>query len=98
MYQLIFHPEANVDFSDGYVWYETEQKGLGNRFTEAIANTLDRIQKQPELFHKVRNNFREASVPVFPYTVVYRVNKRAKTIVIAAIYHAKRNPKRKFRR
>jgi plasmid stabilization system protein ParE len=97
MVQVVFHPEANIDFIEAIVWYEKQQKNLGQRFNEAVNSVIDRILKQPELFHIVKQNFREASVSVFPYTIVYRFNKRKKIVVIAAIYHAKRNPNLKFR-
>ena len=98
MYELIFHPEANIDFIDANIWYEKKQENLGIRFTEAVNNLIGLILKQPELFHIVKQNFREASVAIFPYTIVYRVNKRKRIIMIAAIYHAKRNPHLKFRK
>lgn len=97
MYELNFHPIADIDFADAMIWYEKQQDKLGARFSQAINNTLQRIQNNPELFHIVKRNFREATVPVFPYTIVYKFNKREKSILIVAIYHAKRNPKKKIR-
>lgn len=97
MYQVIFHPEASIDFIESKVWYELQQEGLGERFSDAVRSTLDLIQNKPELFQKTKNNFREAVTPVFPFTLVYQVKKRKKLIIIAAIYHGKRNPKGKYR-
>jgi toxin ParE1/3/4 len=97
MYELGFHPLADIDFAEALIWYETQQEKLGIRFSQAISDTLQRIQRNPELFHIVKRTFREALVPVFPYSIVYKFNKRKKSILIVAIYHAKRNPKKKFR-
>ncbi len=97
MYELSFHPVADIDFEEALIWYERQQEKLGLRFSQAINDTIQRIQKNPELFHVVKQNFREVPVPVFPYSIVYRVNKKKKNILIVAIYHAKRNPKKKFR-
>jgi plasmid stabilization system protein ParE len=97
MYDFDFHPIADIDFAEAIIWYEKQQIGLGARFSQAVNDTLQRIQKQPELFHIVKSNFREAFIPVFPYSIVYRFNKIKKSILIVAIYHAKRNPKKKFR-
>ena len=98
MYQLIFHAEATLDFAESMLWYESQQEGLSDRFKKAIDDTLSRIQDKPLLFPIVKSNFREASVPIFPYTIVYRFNKLKSHIIIAAIYHAKRNPKMKYRK
>jgi hypothetical protein len=97
MYELNFHPLADIDFAEAMIWYEKQQAGLGGRFSQTINDMLERIQKTPELFHIVKSYFREVPIPVFPYSVVYRFNKRKRTNLIVAIYHAKRNPKKKFR-
>jgi toxin ParE1/3/4 len=97
MYQFIFHPDVNTDFVDSFIWYEKHQAGLGERFRQAVNETLTRIQDKPELFPVVKSGFRETTIPVFPYSIVYKFNKRKNLITIAAIYHAKRNPSKKFR-
>lgn len=95
---LTFHSLANKDFEEAYDWYEEREENLGERFSEAIKETLLRIENRPLLFRIVKQNFREASVRVFPYTIVYRYNRKLDTIFIVSIYHAKRDPKKKFRR
>jgi plasmid stabilization system protein ParE len=97
MYELLFHPAADGEFTEAMIWYEAQQDKLGARFLQAVNETINRIQKNPEMFHIVKRNFREVSVPVFPYSIVYKLNKRKKSVLIVAIYHAKRNPKNKFR-
>lgn len=98
MYQLIFHPDADKEFTESVIWYEEQKENLGERFANAIEEVIQRIQARPESFGYSKRPFREATVKVFPFTIIYKVNKQKQTIYIAAIYHAKRNPKKKYRR
>ena len=98
MYQLVFHPEALKEFNDAIIWYETQQENLGNRFIQIINAVVGRIQRNPDHFGFGKRPYREASVPVFPFTIVYKANKVQQVIYIASIYHSSRNPKFKFRK
>ena len=40
----------------------------------------------------------KVATEIFPYVIVYKINKRKKLIYISAIYHTKRNPKYKYRK
>jgi hypothetical protein len=35
IYLLNLHPLIQQDFSEAYIWYEDQQKGLGERFLKA---------------------------------------------------------------
>lgn len=97
MYAVIFHPGATKDLIEAQVWYELQQEGLANKFADAVRSTIDLILSKPELFPKTKKDFRETTTPVFPYSIVYQFKKRKSLIIIAAIYHGKRNPKKKYR-
>jgi len=98
VYHLIFHPEALREYERAIVWYETQQKNLGLRFTKVVSLIIDRILKNPEHFRISHQHFREASVPIFPFTIVFKLSKQQQTIFIASIFHTSRNPKLKFRK
>ena len=98
MYQLIFHSEADKDFSEATHWYETQKVNLGKRFILSVEAVITKIQHNPTVFGYIKRPFREASVPMFPYTIVYKINKKKNTVWIIAIYHTSRNPKRKYRK
>ena len=97
-FQLIFHPLADQEYLDAFIWYENAQKGLGDRFEKMVEHQLLKIIQQPEHYHISKRPYREAAVDFFPYTIVYKINKKKKVIYISAIYHTKRNPKYKFRK
>jgi mRNA-degrading endonuclease RelE of RelBE toxin-antitoxin system len=98
MYSIIFHPEADKEFSEAILWYKKQKEGLGNGFFLSVETIIKLIQSRPETFGYSRKPFREALVTFFPYTIVYKIHKRKQAIYISAVYHTSRNPHKKFRR
>ena len=97
-YTLIFNSEAEKEFSAAYQWYEEQQTGLGERFEQEAERQIQKILAGPETYHLSKGNYRESLISRFPFTIVYVVNKRKKTIYISSIFHTSRNPKGKYRR
>lgn len=97
--KIRFHIEAEKELLDSMKWYEEQSEGLGNRFFEAVKLRISAIQQNPERYKTIKQHYRETLVDKhFPFTIVYRYNKIAETITVAAIYHGFRNPRKKFRR
>jgi plasmid stabilization system protein ParE len=97
-YQLVFHPVAEKEYEEAYRWYNDQLSGLGVRFERAVELKLEIIQSKPLIYGRKRGAFHEAVVDTFPYVIVYKVYESQKTILISAVYHTSRNPKRKYRK
>lgn len=97
-YRYRIHELAHEEYINAYEWYEIKQIGLGDRFMKSVEMRLTQISEHPEYFSKKQSNYRIAKVENFPYYIVYEFFKRKHLIHIAAIYHGKRNPKRRFRK
>lgn len=98
-YTYLIHPLVEKDFEEGYIWYEEKQKGLGERFINAVDVTIKHILQNPEAYgSRVKKSFREAQVDKFPYLVVYKISKRKKEIYITSIHHMKKHPRKKYRK
>jgi plasmid stabilization system protein ParE len=97
-YSIKLLEEADKEFTEAAVWYEEQSEGLGTRFINVIQNKLNLIAQFPERYSKRKGNFREAPVKTFPYLIVYTVYKKEQVITVSAIFHASRNPKRKYRK
>lgn len=97
-YQLNFHPEALSEYLSAGIWYEYQKAGLSARFEEEIEKILQQIADNPYSFSIIKGAYRQARTSVFPFVIVYKANERAHEIYISAIYHAKRNPRGKFRK
>ena len=98
-YIIRLHPKADEEYIAAYTWYEEQQAGLGERFIKAVRERMESIANNPETFGSKDNiHFREALIEAFPYIIVYKVYKQKNEIFMSAIYHAKRHPKKKYRK
>jgi len=98
-YACRFHPLTKQDFDEAYTWYENKQNGLGERFLNAVRQEMEKMILHPEVFgSRINKKFREVQTAVFPYIIVYKINKRKKEIYISSIHHAKKHPRKKYRK
>src|SRR3954469_17671038 len=98
-YTYRLHPLTRQDYDEAYEWYEDRQSGLGERFLKAVRKKIEEIVLHPEVYSSKSNKgFREAGVDFFPYVIVYKINKRKKEIYISSIHHAKKRPRKKYRK
>ena len=97
-YRYRIHELAHEEYINAYEWYEIKQMGLGDRFMKSVELRLVQISEHPEYFSKTHSNYRIAKVENFPYYIVYEFFKRMRLIHVAAIYHGRRDPKRRFRK
>ena len=97
-YIIKLFEEADKEFMEAAAWYEEQKTGLGLRFIEVIKNKLNLIAQYPERYPKRRGNFRETHVKTFAYIIVYTVYKKEEVITISSIFHASRNPRKKYRK
>ena len=54
-------------------WYEDQQVGLGDRFTNTILRTASAVLENP-LTGTLRGTFHEKPVQIFPYLLIYKIN------------------------
>ncbi len=96
-YRISFRQEANAELTNAYIWYEEQQKGLGERFVAKIQQRLTQIINNPEKYKVVYKNYREITIEKFPYQIIYVIEKLKRQILIIAVFHTKRNPAQKYR-
>jgi len=97
-YEIVFHPEATLEYINAYAWYEEKEPGLGERFILSVDDAIADIVAHPSSGRIETSIYRIKVVKTFPYIILYEVIEKRKKIYIEAIYHGKRNPKNKFRR
>lgn len=98
IYSIVFHPAAEQEYRENFVYYENHLEGLGLRFEADVENIIHKISKHPEMFGIDHKNYRQTILPNFPFVIVFKLNKKKKQVYIAAIHHTKRNPKSKYRK
>jgi len=97
-YILMFHPEAVEEYQEAFVWYEQQESGLGLHFEKMVEDRLQKIVEHPEHYGMVKKPFREVSIDVFPFVIVYKFNKKHKSIYISSVFHTSRNTRSKYRK
>ncbi len=96
-YTLAFNSKAVDEYIAAILWYEEQVAGLGKRFEQETEKQLQKIIANPFAYHFSKGNFRESSVYHFPFTIVFVINEKNKTIYISSIFHTSRNPRGKYR-
>jgi toxin ParE1/3/4 len=89
---LIIRPEAEEDIHDAYAWYESQRTGLGIEFINCVEDAFDSILKDPAIHGIIYGNIRRMLAQRFPYGVFFIIENSK--IVILAVMHAKRHPRR----
>lgn len=84
--------EAKIDLDRAYGYYESQHRGLGSEFLDAVEKRFDSIATSPESFAVVYQDVREALVKRFPFAIYFR--EYAGRIVVFAVYHCSRDPVR----
>lgn len=88
--EFVIAPEAALDISDAYGWYESHRPGLGEEFLGCIDACIQRLQRTPRMFPKVHEDYRRALVRRFPYAVFYESTDTMVTVY--CVFHTSRDP------
>jgi plasmid stabilization system protein ParE len=91
-YEVRLRPEAEEDLADASAWYEEQRQGLGHEFLDEVLTMLSSIAEAPLVYPDIYRNTRRAIIHRFPFSVYFRVERA--TIVVVAIMHGSRNPRR----
>lgn len=87
------NPQAKIDIQEQIDYYNSQQKGLGKRFHNDVKSTFIAIRKNP-LFQIRYKNIRCIPLKKFPAMVHYTVDESKKRIVVRAVFHTSKNPKK----
>jgi plasmid stabilization system protein ParE len=88
---LVFRRRVGQDLAAAYGWYEGQRAGLGEDFLAEIEESLDTIERFPEMFAQVHGEVRRAMVSRFPYAVFYRIEREQ--VVVLTVLHTARDPR-----
>ena len=79
-----------MEFEEAVGFYKERGRQLGTRFASEVRATIRRIIDTPERWRVLEADVRRCFVRVFPYSVLYTVERDF--ILIVAIMHGKREP------
>ena len=85
-----FHDEARLEFIDEVAYYETVQRGLGERFRVSVEAAVALAAVLPNAGSVHHDGTRRVFPKRFPYAVIYSVH--ADEILVFVVAHFKRKP------
>ena len=96
-----FSLAARLDYREAVEWYERKQPALGDQFGIAISVAIERIIYDPEVFRPTTFRMdgrvvRRLVVTRFPFVIYFYATDQE--VVILAILHTSRDPRRIFDR
>jgi plasmid stabilization system protein ParE len=91
MASVAFHPSAQREYQAAIGWYLQRSQAAARRFVAEVNRVLAEIGAQPARYGWYDDQFREAVLRRYPYSVVYRVESSGDVLVVA-VAHASREP------
>jgi toxin ParE1/3/4 len=88
---VTFRPETQDDLLLARDWYQRQAPGLGDAFSAAFEQLMDRVEAMPELYAVTFRGVRPAKLRRFPYVLYYRL--LADRIEVLAVLHGSRDPR-----
>ena len=97
-YKITFRKRAAREYIEAIAWYKERSLQAAENFVRFLQQKLSEIEKQPDYFRKSYKHFHETKISKYPYSIVYFIDEEKQIVVVTAIFHQKRNPKKKFGR
>lgn len=94
--RIEYHELVDTDIEHAWTWYEGQERGLGDRFLDAIHATVVRASRWPNSGSAVLRDdddgIIERKLPAngFPYAVRYRILDDR--LIVMAVLHQHRHP------
>jgi plasmid stabilization system protein ParE len=90
--QIVLAARARRQVAQIVKRYEAERRDLGIHFLHVLVAKFSLMAEYPSMFTEVRPRIRRAVLTRFPYSVFF--TERSEQIVVLAVLHHARNPKR----
>jgi toxin ParE1/3/4 len=91
IFNVVIDPRAINDIQEAIYYYNERQKGLGNRFEEALNKQINLLEKKP--YFQVRyDNIRCFPMQKFPFMVHFLLDEKAHQITILGVFHTAIDP------
>lgn len=82
------------DLHEAAKWYETQSEGLGRDLVQQVEQAIDSACLMPLRFPEVHRGIRRVLVKRFPFGVYFRYEEESNALIVFAIMHLRRDPKR----
>jgi plasmid stabilization system protein ParE len=89
MADVTFLPAAEADYQAAVAWYRARSPQAAAGFEAAVADGVQRIADNPELYGLVDDRHRRCLLRRYPYSLVYRVESAG--VLVVAVAHSARS-------
>ena len=90
VYSNVYRERAIKEFSESLTWYKQRSFQAAENFKLILENTIT-AKENPYQFKKSYKRFYIVKIKKFPFSIVYFIEEVNQLIVIATIFHNKRN-------
>jgi hypothetical protein len=73
IYTVDVKESARDNVTEAFLYYESKQQGLGERFLSIWEKHLEVLQKEPKLYQKKYKEFRQLLLKPYPYHIIYEI-------------------------
>jgi hypothetical protein len=88
--KLLFERTAIQELRDAIQWYDGQRSGLGQELGAEVDDCIERIRANPQLYARVKKDYRRAIVHRFPFAVYFEFT--ADTVIVYSVFHSSRDP------
>ena len=89
MADILFHPEADLEYQGALAWYLSRSARAAARFETEMERILGLIRANPDMFPAYDDEHRFAVLRRYPYSVVYQVQPGH--VYVIAVAHSSRS-------
>jgi len=95
-YTLLNH--AQEDYENALQWYAQRSIKGAKELVKAVDDALQLILEHPDRWRNSYKNFHELKLKNFPFSIIFTIEENEQLILITAIFHQKRNQKKKYKK
>jgi len=88
--RILLVPLAELEFEQARLWYEKQRVGLGAEFALEIDACLEQIRQSPQMYARLRKDYRQALVKRFPFAIYYEF--ASNVVTVYSIFHCSQDP------
>jgi plasmid stabilization system protein ParE len=87
---VALHPSAEDDVEQARRWYAERSPIAAHAFLMELEHSIEAVSQSPERWQQYLAGTRRCPFPRFPFSVIYRVEANALTVI--AVSHQRRKP------
>lgn len=97
-YRYILHELAQQDYDKAVEWYAARSIKAAENLIIEVEHALRLICDNPDRWRNEYKHYHELGIKKYPYVIIYSAEEDKQLVIVTAIFHTSRNPKKKYRK